>query len=101
MSVDNWLDAVDRHPETLDTDLLVAALLAQHPERLWSLSDVLLGLHLERDLSDLQDAVGELVSNGFLVVVVYVFDCDDGCSGYCSGCRDPLRGDVLLELALP
>ncbi|ORB67680.1 hypothetical protein [Mycolicibacterium tusciae] len=90
-----WLTAVDRHPETIDTDRLIAEFLAQRPGRLWSLNDVLHGLHRERDLSDLRDAVNELVWGWWLEPLLEV-SCEYG-----NGCIDPLCGDMLFRIILP
>ena len=50
-------------------------------------------------LSDLSDAVDELVSDSFLEAVVYVF-CDE--PGHDAGpgdhCTDPLCGDMLFRV---
>lgn len=98
MGMSEWLTAVERHPETIDTDLLVAEFLAQSPERLWSLTDVLHGLQHERELEDLSEAVDELVSDGFLESVAVAL-CDepshDGGPG--NHCSDPLCGDMLFR----
>lgn len=95
MQTSRWLAAIDAHRHTIDTDMLVAAFIAQKPDRLWSLTDVLLGLRAERDLSDLQDAVDELVCDGFLAALVYLgCECDTGL----MECSDPLCGDMLFGI---
>lgn len=54
-----WLMAIDAHPETLDTDLAVAAVM---------LSDGVIGLESIDGLSreSVDDAVNELIALGFL-----------------------------------
>lgn len=98
----DWLEAVAAHPETIDTDLIVAQFLAQSPGKLWSLTDVLHELQHERELSDLSDAVDELVSDGFLESVA-VDLCDepshDGGPG--DYCTDPLCCDMLFRIRHP
>lgn len=99
MDISEWLTSVDAHPETIDTDLLVAEFLAQSPERLWSLADVLVGLRHLRELEDLSEAVDELVSDGFLESVAAAL-CDepshDGGPG--NHCTDPLCDDMLFQI---
>ncbi|MCV7154005.1 hypothetical protein [Mycolicibacterium pyrenivorans] len=98
MNAADWLNAIAAHPETIDIDLLVAAFLAQEPDRLWSLSDVLHGLHRERELSDLRDAVKALVGDGFLDEIVAV-ECDEHRDNFwCDECADPLCGDMLFRI---
>jgi hypothetical protein len=89
-----WLRTIEDNPETIDTDLLVATVIVQRPERIWSLADVLYELHRDRDLRDIRDAVDELIAHWYLVELVVV-GCDDDCS---IDCDDPLCGDRLFQL---
>jgi hypothetical protein len=94
----DWLDAIEAHPETIDTDSLVAVFIAQEPDRLWSLSDVLHGLHREHDLTDLRDTVRDLLGLGFLDEVM-ALDCDEHRDSFWGDeCADPICGDSLFRI---
>lgn len=93
--------SVSAHAETIDVDLLVAEFLARRPDRLWSLSDVLYGLHRECELGTLRDAVRTLVGLSLLDEVAEVV-CDDHRDGFWGDeCTDPLCGDTLFTLPSP
>jgi hypothetical protein len=99
VNLSDWLDVIEAHPETIDTDSLVAVFIAQEPDRLWSLSDVLHGLHQDQDLSDLRDAVRQLVGLSLLDEVAEV-ECDEHRDNfYGDECADPLCGDSLFRVA--
>ncbi|MGW8931591.1 hypothetical protein [Gordonia terrae] len=88
--MDQWLVDIDTDPQTIDTDLMVAAVVALHPERVWSRTDLLHLLSEDRDLADIRDAFDELASLGYLVELVEI-ECGDRCS-------DPLCGDSLVSI---
>ncbi|MEB3031092.1 hypothetical protein [[Mycobacterium] nativiensis] len=100
--INRWLAAVASTCDYVDTDRLVAEFLAEQPDRLWSLTDVLVELQHQRDLEELRDAVDGLISESLLADVVGVV-CDDphhddDIPG--SGCTDPLCGDALFRVDL-
>lgn len=72
-----WLNAVDAHPDTLDSDLLVAVALANGTTEVDGMPSERVG-----------DCVEELIALGFLEDVVSV-DLGDG------------REEHVLELRLP
>lgn len=74
-----WLTAIDAHPETLDTDLVVAAAITQG-------STTVDGWDQQR----VDDSIEELIGLGFL---------DDVFSTGCSECVDCV--EHVLELRLP
>lgn len=82
VSASAWFNAVNNHPETIDTDSWVAIELAQEPDRLWSAGDLIRLLHavdidaLVAAAADVRDSIEELEALGFLETVVY-FDDDD------------------------
>ncbi|BBZ27862.1 hypothetical protein MMAD_21570 [Mycolicibacterium madagascariense] len=90
-----WLAAVDAHPDTIETDSIMAAFIAQEPDRLWALTDVYRGLRDVRELVDLRDAFLELLADGFVTSVVEL-DCD--CDTGPVVCQDALCGDVLFRI---
>lgn len=98
MNLTEWLDDIEAQPDTIDTDRAVAEFLAQEPERLWSLHDVLHGLHHEILLADLRDSVRSLIGGGHLTEVVDL-GCDEHRDGFWGDeCADPLCGDSMFQI---
>ncbi|KMO68906.1 hypothetical protein [Mycolicibacterium obuense] len=97
----DWLSAIRADQQMIDTDAVVGAYLLPEPDRIWSLSDVLLGLRGEHELADLADSIDALACAGFISVVAEV-GCDDqhrdGFWG--DGCTDATCRDVLFQLRL-
>ncbi|CAN5548665.1 hypothetical protein BH11ACT6_BH11ACT6_29760 [soil metagenome] len=101
MQIDQWLTAVDQHPDTFDTDLVIAAIIAQEPDRLWSLSDLFQELHQEHEPSDVWATFIELLSDGFIREVV-ALDCSEHTGNAGDDCWDfPCGGDSLFRIRYP
>ncbi|MDV7102748.1 hypothetical protein R4227_22285 [Gordonia amicalis] len=79
------------NPETVDTDVVVGAVVAQEPTRIWSLTDLFYRLREDLHLERIRDSVEELVAFGYLEELASV-GCDD------LGCTDPLCGDLLMRV---
>lgn len=75
-----WLSAIDAHPETLDTDLVVAAAITQG-------STTVDGWDRQR----VDDSIEELIGLGFL----------DDVFSMSGGCSHPGCVEHVLELRLP
>jgi hypothetical protein len=92
----DWLNAVDAHPDTLDTDLLVAVAITNGETSVDGI-----------DQDTVDDSIAELITFGFLDDVMSI-DCD-GCGAEChTRSGSPLdqtssAGCVehVLELRLP
>jgi len=76
-----WLAAVDAHPETIDTDLVVAVAIANGSTTVdgW-------------DQQTVDESIEELVGLGF-VAEVFSAPCAGSCVGECT--------EVVLELRIP
>jgi len=106
VSIATWLATIKNYegycvPNFPDFEFRVARYLAQDPDRLWSLSEVIRGMQYEwDDFACTRGTVEHLIQDEFLKADVRVVCTEHKDNFWGDQCDDPLCGDTLFAINL-